>query len=243
MMLPTGSAPVPATLDWEQWLGPAKDRPYHPEYLPFIWRGWWDFGTGALGDMACHLMDGAFWSLNLSYPTAVETEGELANRVSAPKWMIARYDFPQRGEMPPVRLTWYEGGKKIPQELLGATKLDAGFNGSLFVGDKGKMLVPHGGDPQVLDAALQSIPAPDRVTKPAPNGHYREWVDACRTGGPTGSNFDYAAPMTESILLGIVAFRTGTRVQYDAKNMQAVNSPDADDYIQYHSRKGWKLAS
>ncbi len=235
---PAESQTPPATLDWDLWLGVAQERPYNSAYLPFVWRGWWDFGTGALGDMACHLMDGAFWALNLKYPTTVEAEGDTLLPDSAPKWMIIRYEFPQRGHMPPVKLIWYDGGKKIPADITEGVKIE---NGSVFVGDKGKLAVEHTQTPRLLpESQFKDFKFPER-TLPRSPGHYIQWIDACRTGGRTDSNFDYACPLTESVLLGNVAFRTGKKLEWDAKKLRAANCPEADAYIQYHYRNGRKL--
>jgi len=197
-----------------------------------------DFGTGALGDMACHLMDGAFWALNLKYPTTVEAEGEPLLPDAAPKWTIIRYEFPQRGDMPPVKLVWYDGGKKIPDELLEGVKVE---NGTLFVGDKGKLFVEHSKPPVLLpERQFKDFKSPEPTIKRSPEHHF-QWIDACRSGGKTDSHFDYACPLTESVLLGNVAFRAGKKLEWDAKKMRATNCPEADAYIQYHYRTGWKL--
>jgi predicted dehydrogenase len=238
---PTDTPSVPDGLNWELWQGPIKPRPYHPAYLPFVWRGWWDYGTGALGDMACHLMDGAFWALNLTYPTTVEAEGEPRHPDSAPKWSIVRYEFPKRGDMPPVKLTWYDGGRMIPEDLLEGQKIGKDFNGSLFIGEKGKMLVYHGSDPILLPQKDFEGFQPPAPTLPRSPGHYIEWINACKGQGKTASNFDYACPMTESILLGNVAFRLGKKITYDSRRMKAVGMPEADEYIQHQYRKGWSL--
>jgi predicted dehydrogenase len=241
MERPKESQPVPATLDWDLWLGPAPFRPYNSAYLPFVWRGWWDFGTGALGDMACHIMDGAFWSLGLKYPVSIEAQGEPHMPESAPKWSIIHYEFPKRGKMPSVRLTWYDGGKKPSEEVLEGHVLPKDSNGSLFIGSKGKILIEHGGQPKRMEGKNLVD-----ITDPAPylprvDNHYQEWVRACKTGGKTGSNFDYAATMTESVLLGNVALRVGKKVEWDAKKMRATNAPEADELIRTEYRKGWSL--
>lgn len=236
---PSETPPVPATLQWDLWLGPAAPRPYHPAYLPFRWRGWWDFGTGALGDMACHLMDGAFWALDLKYPTTVEAEGEPRKPEMAPRWSIVRYEFPRRGALPAVKLTWYDGGKRPAQELFEGAKMPD--NGSLFVGDKGKLLAEHGQPPRLLpEAKFAGFEGPKPFLRRVAN-HYHEWTQACRTGGPTGSNFDYAAPMTEAILLGNVAFRVGKKLEWDAANLRATNCPEAEPLIWEPHRRGWTL--
>ena len=238
---PKDTQPVPTTLDWDLWLGPAPWRAYNAAYMPFVWRGWWDFGTGALGDMACHLMDGAFWSLKLGYPTAVWTEGEPLLKDSAPSWQTVHYEFPARGDMPAVKMTWWDAGKKPPTELFEGKDPGSVSNGSLFIGDKGKMLVNHGNDPVLLPEATFKDFVPPAITLPRSPGHYIEWINACKTGGTTASNFDYAAVMTESVLLGNVAFRVGKRIEWDAKRMRATNAPEADQYVRYRYRKGWRL--
>jgi predicted dehydrogenase len=236
---PTDTPPVPPTLDWDLWLGPAPERPYNPAYLPFVWRGWWDFGTGALGDMACHLMDGAFWSLKLRYPTTVYAEGEPLLPESGPKWMIVHYEFPKRGDLPPVKLTWYDGGKRPPEDLFEGKPFPS--NGSLFIGSKGKILIEHGGPAQLLpEKDFAGFKGPDPYL-PRVENHYRQWVDACKNGGVTGSNFDYAAPMTESVLLGIVAFRAGEKIEWDSRNLRARNTKKADPFVKREYRSGWSL--
>jgi predicted dehydrogenase len=238
--LPDPATP-PATLDWNLWLGVAKERPYSPAYLPFVWRGWWDFGTGALGDMGCHLFNGPYWALKLEYPTSVEAEGEPLLPHSGPMWTIIRYEFPQRGELPPVRLTWYDGGKQVSPDLLEGAKLPKDFNGSLFVGDKGKLLISHGAAPQLLPESKFTDYEPPAPFLPRSPGHYKEWIDCCRNGGKPATHFDYSCPLTESVLLGNVAFRTGKKLEWDAKHLRAKNCPEADPLIRYEYRKGYSL--
>ena len=231
-------APVPSTLNWDLWLGPAAEREYSPAYLPFVWRGWWDFGTGALGDMACHLMDAPFWALKLQYPTSVEAVSDGILPDSPPNRSVITYEFPKRGDLPPVRMVWYDGGKKPSAEMLEGQKLE---NGSLFIGDKGKLIVEHMGAPRLLPEskfADFSMPPP---TLPRVESHYKQWIDACRIGGVTGSNFEYACPLTESVLLGNVALRAGKKIEWDAKHLKAKNLPEADQFIQYHFRNGYSL--
>jgi predicted dehydrogenase len=231
-------APVPATLRWDLWLGPAADREYSPAYLPFVWRGWWDFGTGALGDMACHLMDAAFWALKLQYPTSVDAVSDGILPDSAPTRSVITYEFPKRGDLPPVKMVWYDGGKKPSSEMLEGQKLE---NGSLFIGDKGKLIVEHMGAPRLLPESKFADFSMPRPTLPRVESHYTQWVDACRTGGVTGSNFEYACPLTESVLLGNVALRAGKKIEWDAKHLKAKNLPEADQFIQHHWRSGYSL--
>lgn len=244
---PAESEPVPPTLDWDLWLGPAPERPYHSAYCPFSWRGWWDFGTGALGDMACHIADLGFWALELEYPTSVEAESSGVNSETAPKWSIIRFEFPERGALPPVTFTWYDGGKKPDPALVGLTELPA--NGSILVGDKATLYVPD-----EYGRTSQVIPRDAKDTKPEPKAasqlaiiavaatHYREWIAACKGGPPALSNFDYAALLTEVILLGNVALRTGQRIEWDGKAMAATNCPAAAAIVRPEFRSGWGLS-
>jgi predicted dehydrogenase len=234
---PQDTPSVPSTLYWDLWLGPAPARPYHPAYHPFAWRGWWDFGTGALGDMGCHIIDTAYWALELGLPTRIEAEGEPRHPESGPKSSVVRYEFPARKGMPPVRLIWYDGGRKPSNELVEGRSLAP--NGTIFVGEKGVIYFPHAQQcflfPQSKFADFQ----PPQPTLPRSPGHHAEWIQACKTGSPTYSNFEYATTLTEAVLLGNVAFRTGEAIEYDARNGRVKNVPDAERYIRPPYRKGW----
>jgi predicted dehydrogenase len=242
---PKDTPPVPAHLNWDVWLGPAPQRPYHPCYIPGSWRSWWDFGCGGLGDFGCHYMDLPFWALKLAHPTSAEAEGPPVHAESTPRWLRVKWDFPARGDLPPVKMTWGDGGKR-PEMLadvlapLGpeaAKKWDAGV---LFVGEKGMVLANYG-ERMLLPKdkfAGVALPAP---TIPASIGHHREWYEACKAGGPTTCNFAYSGPLTETVLLGNVAFRTGEKITWDAKEMKAVNCAKADQYIHPPYREGWTL--
>jgi predicted dehydrogenase len=237
---PNETPSVPGSLDWDLWIGPAPMRPYHPAYHPFKWRGWWDFGTGALGDMGCHIIDTAFWGLDLGAPSTIEAESSGVNEETAPTWSIVRYQFPARGTFPPVKLTWYDGGKLPPREL---TELPAGQklmdNGSLFVGDKGKLLFERGKPLRIIPERTEFKPPPKTV--PRSPGHYKEWIDACKGGPAAMSNFDYAGPLTEMVLLGNVALRAGRKVEWDSAKLQVVNLPEAARFIRREYREGWGL--
>jgi predicted dehydrogenase len=237
---PKESPPVPAHVDWDLWLGPAPSRPYDPAYHPFKWRGWWDFGTGALGDMACHILDPAFWALKLRYPVSVRAESPPTNSETAPPWSIIHFQFPAREEMPEVKLTWYDGGRMPPADLLeGEATTKSG--GSLFVGEKGRLLVGQGRLLTLLPAKkFADYPQPEPFLARSP-GHHREWIDACKKGGPTGSNFNYAGAMTESILLGNVALRTGRTIEWDGPDMRLRSGTIDDIYIHRTYRKGWEV--
>jgi predicted dehydrogenase len=240
---PADSPPVPSTLDWDLWIGPAPERPYHPAYHPFKWRGWWDFGTGALGDMGCHIIDAAFWALDLRSPTSIEAESPPVHLhpEAAPIWSIVRYEFPAQGSRPPVKLAWYDGGKLPPLDLFDGRAPAKGSSGSIFVGEKGRMLVQ-----QTRGQGFKLLPERDftgfvapKPTLPRSIGHHAEWVEACKTGKPTGTSFDYSGPLTELVLLGNVALRAGRKIEWDGT--RPTNGSIDDLYIQRDYRAGWSL--
>ncbi|MFA4044817.1 MAG: hypothetical protein HZRFUVUK_001618 [Candidatus Fervidibacterota bacterium] len=244
---PKDTPPVPPHLHWDLWLGPAPWRPYHPDYLPFKWRGWVDFGTGAIGDMACHNMNLAVMGLRLheyiaeGLPITVEAEHSGFNKESYPKWSIIRYEFPQRGDQPPIKFIWYDGGKMPPQDLLPDVKLPD--NGTIIVGEKGKLFSPgYGGSWELYPKEEFKDYKPPEPTLPRSPGHHREWVDACK-GGPTPmSNFvDYAAYLTEIALLGNLAIFAGRKIEYDPKEMKVKDCPELEPYIKRPYREGWTL--
>ena len=241
---PQGSEPVPETLDWNLWLGPARWRPYHSAYCPFKWRGYWDFGCGAMGDMAVHNADPAFFCLDLDAPTAVEAETSGVNDVTLPKWSIITYEFPAKGSRPPVTMKWYDGGKLPPRpaELEEGRKLDG--NGILFVGDKGKILCGGWASPPRLipESRMREYERPEK-TLPRSPGHHREWIDACKAGKPemAMAGFWYSGPFTEALLVGNLAVRLGRRVEWDSRTMRSPNCPEADNYVTKFYRTGWRI--
>ena len=231
--------PVPDTLDWDLWLGPAPERPFNNIYHPFRWRGWWDFGTGALGDMGCHAFHPIFRALKLGHPTSVEATSTYNGRVNEETYPLAstvHYEFPTRGKMPPVKLTWYDGGLKPrrPDELEPGRDLDEG--GALFLGNKGAML-DH---TLIPDAKRRDYGRPPERLPRSP-GHFEEWFEACKGGERAGADFDIAGLVTEVVLLGNVALRTGKKLQWDGPNMQFTNTPEANQHLRYEYRKGWNL--
>ncbi|MBN2133520.1 MAG: Gfo/Idh/MocA family oxidoreductase [Sedimentisphaerales bacterium] len=241
---PTDRPPVPKTLDWDLWLGPARWRPYHKAYVPFAWRGWWDFGCGAMGDMAVHNADPAFFCLDLKAPVAVEAETSDVNDETLPKWSIITYEFPARGSMPPVTMKWYDGGKMPPRpaELEEGRKIDG--NGIMFVGDKGKILCGGwSGAPRLIpESRMQDYKRPDK-TLPRSIGHHAEWIKACKENKPKDAmaGFWYSGPFTEALLVGNLAVRLRKRVEWDAKTMRSPNCPEADNYITKFYRAGFHL--
>jgi predicted dehydrogenase len=234
---PKETPPVPARLHWDLWLGGAPERPYHPTYLPAEWRRWWDFGGGTLNDMACHYMDLPFWALDLRHPTHVEAEGPEVNPEMCATWLIAHWDFPARGKQPALKFTWYDGGKR--PKLLAAKKLPDWGDGVLFIGDKGMLLADYNHRKLLPEADFADFVPPARSI-PNSIGHYKEWVEACKTGGKTSCNFDYSGALTETVLLGTVAFRLGKGFDWNAKELKASDS-GADRFIRKVYRKGWSL--
>jgi len=240
---PTDTPKAPDTLDWDLWLGPAPQRPYHPAYVPFKWRGWWDFGTGALGDIGCHSFDAAFRALKLGHPKSVEAMSSLVNRETYPVASIVHYEFPARGDMPPLDFYWYDGGLKPPRPVELEDGSQWGTNGKLYVGDKGKML----GYLLIPEEKRRETPKPPQVLPRSP-GHHREWIEACKGGKPAGSNFDFAGPLAEAVLLGNVALRyemkeelTRKKLLWDGPNLRFTNSTRANDFLHREYRKGWTL--
>jgi predicted dehydrogenase len=249
---PTDKPPVPATLDWDRWLGPAPERPYNPAYVPHVWRGWRDFGTGALGDMGCHIIDHPHWALKLGAPSHVEARVTLDGSLLAdgkpnfetyPIASIIYYDFPTRGDLPAVRMTWYDGGlmPAAPTEFTTGQRLPD--NGVLYVGSKGKMFHgSHGDMPQLVPAALHEEAAKVAKTMKRSAGHYQEWLAACKGGPAAVSNFDYAGPMTETVLLGVLALRApGRRLEWDSAQQRVTNAPELNQFVRTECRKGWTL--
>lgn len=240
---PKETPPSPENLDWDLFVGPAPLRPYHPDYHPFKWRGWWDFGTGALGDIGCHSLDPVFRALKLKYPTSVEAVSTLVNEETYPLGSMVRYQFPARNEMPPVTLTWYDGGIRpfnLPELGEG---LQMGTGGTLFIGDKGKIL-----DNRIVPVTLQNSYTPPKPYIPSSPGHEEEWILACKGGVPAGSDFDWAGPLTETVLLGNIALRkslkeklNGQILKFDPVKFNFPNMPEADQYLHCEYRKGWSL--
>jgi len=241
---PEDTPPVPPTLDWDLWLGPAPHRPYHPAYVPFAWRGWWDFGSGGLGDMGIHNLAPVFSALELGPPASVESSSTLVFDETLPLASTVHYEFPARGERPAVRLHWYDGGllPARPEELEDHRELSR-EDGLIFVGDKGKLLVEGWGGHSPRLIPESKMDAYERPPKSLPRsvGHWQEWIDACKGGAPPRSNFDFAGPMTEAVLLGTVSVRVGKRLQWDSPKLRVTNVPEANNYLHYEYRDGWTL--
>jgi predicted dehydrogenase len=214
-------------------------------YLPFVWRGWWNFGTGVLGDIGCHNFSTIFKTLKLGPPTSVEATSTAAqcppevNDESAPTASIVRYEFPALGDRPAVTLTWYDGGLMPPRpEELEADRPFGGGDGMLYVGEKGKML-----NHRIIPESRMKENGPAPKTLARSPGHYQEWINACKGGDPAGSNFDFAGPLTEAVLLGNIAIRTGKKLLWDGPNMTVTNVPEANAYVNPPYREGWTLGA
>jgi predicted dehydrogenase len=253
---PKDTPPVPETLDWESWIGPAKYRPYHPCYVPFSWRGWIDFGAGALGDMGCHVMDAAFWALKLKYPATVEASlsyrvpenrKRFENRETYPDASLVHYTFAARESMPAVKLHWYDGGllPQRPEELEPGRKLPE--SGTIFIGDKGKIMCGNiAENPRIIPETkmkeykqpAQTLP---RIEKGS-DGHELDWIRACKGGPPASSNFDYAGPFTETVVMGNLAVLNPDKLlEWDGENMRITNNEEANAFVKPEYREGWSL--
>jgi len=236
-------APCPANLKWDLWLGPAPERSYANGYQPIVWRGWWDFGTGALGDMACHTVNMPYMALDLRDPVAVQAECSGHNKDSYPKWSIIAFDFPALGGRPAVKLFWYDGGKRPDKELVGDKPMAP--SGCVVVGDKGRLYGP--GDYCEKELYLLGGPAMPEVQFVESPGHFAEWVRGIKGGEMPMSNFqNYAGGLTETILLGnlavwVAASGKGEKVEWDAKNLKSTNVVGLEPIIKPVYRPGYTL--
>lgn len=238
-----GNYPVPEKLSWDLFLGVAPLVEYHPIYHPFNWRGWVDWGQGALGDMGAHLIDHPFWALDLGFPTSIETISTPFNGACYPNATMTYYEFPARATMPSVKLIWYDGGLLPPKpEELGEEKLNPG-GGLMYVGSKGKMLQDtYGSNPRLLPKSLHdSYGTPPEKLPRIKTTHEMNWVESIKGNAKPSSPIEYASRLTEVMLLGIVSLRAGTKIQYDAANMHVTNSPKANEFLTREYRQGWML--
>jgi predicted dehydrogenase len=235
---PKDTPPVPEQLHYDEWLGPAPYRPYHPTYLPGKWRGWWDFGGGLLGDFGCHLMDLAHSALGLRHVSRVRAEGPDVHPESTPAWLTVRYEYPARADKPPVKLTWCNG--RAPQGVAPKEVFSDWKMGILFIGKKGRMAADYTRHVR-LPPGESSGSEPLRTFPADPVAHYRKWIEACKTGRTTTCGFDYAGPLTETVLLGNVAYRAGRPIEWDTENLKITNEPEAMKFIRREYRKGWTL--
>lgn len=245
---PEGEDPVPSNVDWDLWLGPAPRRPFKDGvYHPFNWRGWWDFGAGALGDMACHTMDGLFWALDPGHATAVEPIALTAvNTETFPKAAMIKWEFPANARRPGFVAYWYDGGLRptFPVELEFGRRLPN--TGNLFMGTKASLLVSgdYGNSPRIFpESTMREIGKPPQLLERSP-GHIKEWIMAASGEKPLDypkSNFAYAGPFSETVLLGNIALRIGRRLEWDGPNMRFTNVPRANEYVTKDYRTGWQF--
>lgn len=234
---PKDTPACPPNVHWDLFLGPAPDRPYHPIYHPFHWRGWWDFGCGAVGDMAIHLMDLAVWALELDAPARVSAKGSPVMAESGPTWMEAIFEYDGRGKRPPLTVHWYEGTATPEPDIA----KDLPMNGSLFIGEKGRLAVNHTVWTKLLPEADWKDfrkPAPSR---PKSIGHHRQWLEAIRTKGRASCDFAYAGPFTETVLLANVAYRTGKTLVWNPTTLKADGCPEADAFITKKYRPSYEV--
>ena len=237
---PADTPPVPKHLNWDLFLGPAPVRPYHAAYHPNGWKFWWDFGNGAMGDMAPHIFDLAFTALDLEHPLTAEAQSaKPAHKERTPGRLICKLTFPKRGDLPPVELTWYDGGTPVPLQI--EHKMPDWPEGSIFVGSEGMLIVEHTQGKLSFKLYPEDKFAGVEPPKMASSGHAQEWITACKTGSPTSTHFGYSGPLSEASLLGNVAYRVGKKIEWDPVNMKATNAPEADQFIQRENREGWTL--
>jgi predicted dehydrogenase len=232
---PPETTPIPEGLDWDLWLGPAPTRPYHSAYCPWHWRNWWEFGTGLFGDMGCHRLSTVFKALKLGHPTSIEASSTKHGGEVYPDGAMARFEFPARGELPPVTLHWYDGGLKParPAEL----EPNRGIGDTIYIGDKGTMM----GYRLIPETRMKDFGRPPETLARSP-GHYKEFVDACRGGPPAGANFvDHAGLLSEACVLGNVALRAGKKILWDGPNFKVTNDSTANRFLHREYRAGWSL--
>jgi predicted dehydrogenase len=241
---PAETPPVPATLDWDLWIGPAKMRPYHPAYHPKVWRCWWDFGSGMMGDRGAHTLGPVFAALKLGPPTSVEATSCGGSEDVHPLSAIITYSFPARGDLPPVRLTWYEGIRApLPEGISDPKAIGDPEGGVLFKGSKGMLTCGvYGNVARLLpESKMKEFQPPPKTLPRVPDSHEMDWVRAAK-GGPAGtSNFEISGPITETCALGNVAKRADARIEWDAASLKVTNIPEANRWVRWEYRKGWSL--
>lgn len=228
---------VPATLDWELWLGPAPERPYHPDYHPAGWRRWWDFGGGTLGDMGCHFVDLVFWALELDHPTKIRADGPERHTETTPPNLHVAWDFPAREKRGAVQLHWYDTDRR--PALVQEQRVPDWGNGVLFVGEKGMLLADYGRYLLLPEAEWKEFQPPAPTIEPS-IGHHAEWIRACKGEGETTCSFAYAGLLSEAILLGNVAYRVGKPMSWDGAAGRSPDVPEAQALLDREPRAGWR---
>jgi predicted dehydrogenase len=219
-------------------------RPYHPAYHPAVWRCWWDFGNGMMGDRGAHTLDSVFWALKLGQPTSIEATSTNLNSETHPLARIVTYQFPARENLPPVKLTWYDGLRAPrPEELEEGRTMGDSEGGVIFKGSKGKIMCgTYGGSPRLIpESRMRDYMRPAKTIPRVQGGHEQDWVNAIKNGTQAGANFDYSGPLTEICILGNIATRVDARIEWDSENMKVTNLPAANKYVRTEYRSGWGL--
>ena len=236
--LPGDEPEVPDYLDYDLWVGPAEYRPYHPSFCPYGWRFWWDYGTGETGNWGCHILDIPFWALDLKYPTRVDATGPEVDPERTPKSMHSVFQFPARGDQPPVTLHWSQGSMNLPPEL---KEKVSGRGNTLFVGEKGMLMCDFDHRQLLPEEKFAEFEEPEPFL-PGQADFRGQWIDACKGGKPASCNFDYSGPLTETVLLANVAYRAGGGFDWNAEKLEAKGNDKAQALIRETFRKGWEIA-
>jgi len=240
---PKETPPLPEGLNWDLWIGPAPMRPYHRAYHPLTWRSWWDFGCGMMGDRGAHTLDPVFWALKLCPPVSIDATSCGNTAEVHPLSAVVTFRFPQRADMSPLKLTWYEGTRPPrPDDLEDGRQLP-GEGGALIKGTKGTIMAGvYGESPRIIpEAKMKELTLPEKTIPRVRGSHEGDWVRACKTGEPAGADFSYSGPLTEVCLLGNIAKRVDARIHWDAANLKITNLPEANRYVRTEYRKGWEL--
>ena len=240
---PEVTQPLPTGMDWDLWIGPAPMRPYHRAYHPATWRCWWDFGCGMMGDRGAHSLDPVYWAMKLTPPLSIEATTCGNTPEVHPLSAIVTFKFPARADMPPLKLTWYEGTRPPRPDDLEDGRTMPGEGGVLFKGTKGTILCGvYGNSPRIVpESKMREVALPEKTLARVNGSHEQDWVRACKTGDPAGADFSYSGPLTEICLLGNIAKRVDQRIHWDAANLQVTNLPEANRYVRTEYRKGWEL--
>ena len=238
---------VPSSMAWDLWIGPAPFRTYHPAYAPWSWRAWCDFGTGALGDMGAHIFDIPYFAMKMEYPDTVQATSTKFNNESWPVSETVHYEFPARGDMPPVKLSWFDGGimPSRPDGIEPGRKMGDNDGGVMFYGDKGLLMCGcYGSNPRLVpETAMKSYKRPDKTIPRSP-GIHQEWVQCIKEGKQATSNFEYASKLTETMMMGNIAIRMAPKnmkLAWDGKKGEFTNLPEANEYLIREYRPGWTL--
>lgn len=235
--IPNETPDVPSHLKYDLWVGPAESRPYHPSFCPYGWRFWWDYGTGETGNWGCHVLDIPFWALDLKYPTRVDADGPDVDPERSPKSMSVTCQFPARGDQPPVTLHWSQGAPKEALKKHGVSKVKGN---TVFIGSKGMLMCDFGSRKLLPEKSFADFGPPERFL-PKQGGFMNQWIDACKGGQPASCNFGYGGPLTETVLLGNVAYRAGG-FDWDAESLTAKGNAQAQALVRESYRKGWEIA-